>query len=82
MIAIVNVSNNASAFGVHEYELRINSKVITRFEHTREEGLAVCLQKASVAAEKAKWAEVLEVLKTLEYDSDSMLTHYFPKVKK
>ena len=79
MIAIVNVSNNDSAFGVHEYELRINLKVIARFEHVREEGLSVCLQKASEAAKKARWKEVGEMLKALDHSAE--LTEYIPDKK-
>jgi len=79
MIAIVNVSDSDSAFGVHEYELRINSKVIARFEHVREEGLEICLQKASEAARNAKWQEIAAVLKELENKAE--LTAHIP-VKK
>jgi hypothetical protein len=65
VIAIVNVSKNPSAFGVHQYELRINTRVIAKFEHVREEGLTVCLQKAAQAAECAKWEEAAEMIKLM-----------------
>ena len=68
MIAIVNVSEHDSPYGIHQYELRINSRVIAKFEHTREQGLAVCLQKAAEAAEKAKWKEVTEMIKQMNYE--------------
>lgn len=55
MIAIVNVSTHDDPCGVHEYEVRINREVITRFEHVREDGLAVCLRKAADAVEAAWW---------------------------
>lgn len=71
MIAIVNVSKNSSEFGVHEYELRINARVIAKFEHVREEGLAVCLQKAAKAAERAKWEEVAEMLKLMTLNDEA-----------
>lgn len=54
MIAIVNVSTHDDPCGVHEYEVRINREVITRFEHVREDGLAVCLRKAANAVEAAR----------------------------
>ena len=65
MIAIVNVSTHDDMFGVNEYELRINQRVIARFEHVRQEGLTVCLQKAAKAAEKAKWEEAARMLEAL-----------------
>lgn len=40
MIAIVNVSPEPFPVGWHEYELRVNTKVIATFKHKREEGLA------------------------------------------
>lgn len=62
MISIVNVSTHADLYGINEYELRINRQIIARFEHTRSEGLAACLQKAAAAAEKAKLDEVARYL--------------------
>lgn len=35
--------------GLQQYELRINNKHIAYFEHTFEDGLAVCLEKAALA---------------------------------
>lgn len=51
MIAIVNVGpvGKADAEGPHRYEVRINSRVITTFKHTRRDGLAWCLREASDA---------------------------------
>lgn len=66
MIEIVNVSASLKLFGVHEYELRINQRVIARFEHKREEGLAVCLQKAAAAAEKANWGKAAGMWEVLQ----------------
>jgi len=52
MIAIVNVGpHDSDPMGVRTYEVRINSKVITTFEHKRSEGLAACLQSAAKAVE-------------------------------
>ena len=50
MIAIINIDKNLRDSGEHEYELRINRKVIAKFTHNREDELWVCLLKASFAA--------------------------------
>lgn len=52
-IIIQNVGGDT--FGVCKYQLRINQQVIAEFEHSRPDGLTVCLKKAADAAEKAKW---------------------------
>jgi len=49
MIAIVNVDKNIRNTGPHEYELRINGRVITKFIHNREESLSECLMMAATA---------------------------------
>ena len=49
MIAIVNVGEIEDKRGVYEYEVRINTIVLTRFDHARKDGLAVCLRLASEA---------------------------------
>ena len=51
MVAIVNVSDNPDLTGVQEYEVRINSKVICKFTHVRENELAECLRKAADAVD-------------------------------
>lgn len=57
MIVIVNVAPGSSPFGEHEYEVRINEQLITRFLHKREEGLAVCLRRASEAVARDQWQQ-------------------------
>ena len=52
MIAIVNVSSYSRKTGWHEYEVRINQKIIAKFGHRREEDLAVCLRRAVDAVEQ------------------------------
>lgn len=52
MIAIVNVDKNIRNSGQHDYELRINKRVVARFTHNREEPLHECLLKAAIAAEE------------------------------
>ena len=54
MIAIVNVSPYSYPFGIHKYEVRINQKIITKFEHRREQGLGVCLRLAADAVDKMR----------------------------
>lgn len=73
MIAIVNVSENPSPFGVHDYELRINREVIAKFQHKREDGLTVCLQKAAAAAERAKWENAYAMFALLDEKLDAKL---------
>lgn len=58
MIAIVNVSKNVSPIGWQDYEVRINNRVITTFQHKREYGLAKCLELASKAVDKKNWEDV------------------------
>ena len=41
----------------HRYRLRINGEHIAWFDHRRDEGLAMCLLRASKAAERAKHAQ-------------------------
>lgn len=57
MIAIVNVGEIEDKRGVYEYEVRINTTVLTRFDHTRKDGLAVCLRLASEAVVRMKKEE-------------------------
>lgn len=60
-IIITNITDqavNPLPTGEHKYVLKINNKVICEFTHTREDGLAVCLEKASKAADKQMWLEV------------------------
>lgn len=64
-IIIQNVSEHPEPNGVHEYELRINRLLIARFEHRREESLAVCLRKAADAAERAEREKQKQMIDTL-----------------
>lgn len=52
MIAIQNISKRLSATGLQSYEIRINETVIATFRHRREEGLAVCLERAAKAVKE------------------------------
>lgn len=62
MIAIVNITPDPQPSGWHDYELRINTKVIAQFQHRREESLAVCLRRAADAAEKAEYELISALL--------------------
>jgi hypothetical protein len=57
-IIIQNIDKNLRATGEHDYVLRINQKRIAYFKHNREDGLAVCLEKAAAAARDPHRAEV------------------------
>lgn len=52
MIAIVNVTKGGIKPGLNDYELRINSQVIAKFQHVREDGLAKCLEIAAIAVKE------------------------------
>lgn len=54
MIEIINVDKNVRESGPHDYEIRINRKVITRFIHNREESLGMCLLRAGMAVLRVK----------------------------
>jgi hypothetical protein len=64
MIAIVNVSKGQLA-GVQDYEVRINSAVITTFKHRREDGLGQCLLEAAKAVERAKWSQAAQMFRDI-----------------
>ena len=61
MITIRNVSEGHKlkyGKGKQIYKIEINFKRITTFEHTFEDGLAVCLRKAAEAIERLKESEI------------------------
>jgi hypothetical protein len=62
MIAIINLGTNPKPHGTHEYVIRINHHEICKFKHRRENGLAVCLKKASEAVENMDIDRMLEDL--------------------
>jgi len=64
MIAIVNITPNPKPFGVHRYSVRINQEEIFQFDHKREDDLATCLSRASMAAERKKWEDIEKILLT------------------
>ena len=66
MIAIVNVSKECYPIGWHDYEVRINSNVIAKFKHKREDGLTKCLELAAQACEKEKWDNMRAVIEVLQ----------------
>ena len=51
MIAIVNIGphDDPDSGGLRNYEVRINDRVICKFQHYRRDGLAECLAIASEA---------------------------------
>jgi hypothetical protein len=66
MIAIINVSKGPlPVFGLQKYEVRINQKVITTFNHRREDGLGACLIAAAKAVEQAKWDQYAQIYKQI-----------------
>lgn len=64
-IIIQNVSEQYGK-GTQDYVLRINQKVIARFQHVYEDGLAECLRKAAKAAEDPFRQEVMDENQTIK----------------
>lgn len=71
MITIQNVSRNPQKTGLNTYEICITAEIepgkwarkpIATFEHRREEGMAVCLEKAGDAIRKMETAKLLALL--------------------
>jgi hypothetical protein len=65
MIAIVNVTERPAETGPHDYEVRINRQVITRFQHRREDGLAKCLRLAADAVDEAREKEFVRFVEAM-----------------
>lgn len=66
MIGIVNVTKEAQSTGPHRYALMINRDVLGYFIHNREDGLAVCLEKAAEAARKSERNEIVNMFIALD----------------
>lgn len=65
MLAIVNVTKDRYA-GIDDYEIRVNQKVIGRFQHTRSyNGAAQCLRDAADALDASGEDRNIELLKSL-----------------
>jgi hypothetical protein len=61
-MSIIIQNMKGDALGVCTYQLRINQRVIAEFEHSRPDGLAVCLKKAADAAEQDEWEGLQQVI--------------------
>lgn len=48
-IIISNISDTYSREGIQKYQVKLNRILLCEFEHLSEDGMAVCLQKASEA---------------------------------
>jgi hypothetical protein len=54
-VIITNISDRGTPNNAfHEYVVKINHEVITRFIHKRNEGLAECLRRAADAVDYAR----------------------------
>ena len=58
-IIIQNIGGDMN--GICNYELRINKKVVARFQHDRNDDLATCLCKAAGAADQQRKLQVIEM---------------------
>ena len=63
MIKIVNTKETRNE--ETRYHIKINDDYITGFWHKREDGLAICLLKASKAVEENKTEAYMKFLKLL-----------------
>ena len=66
-IIIQNISPLDAGEGINRYQLRINSQVITEFDHVRSDGLAACLLAASKAAQFAAVDELVRISQELGF---------------
>lgn len=66
MIAIINITDMDKPTGIQWYRLQINHKVILEFTHVREEGLAVCLEKAAMAVREQNLKEDRDMIGLLD----------------
>lgn len=68
MLAIVNVTKDTSQ-EIHDYEIRINKKVIGKFKHKRSfKGAAQCLRDAADALDADPYFEERLLIEAL-YDT-------------
>ena len=66
MLAIVNVTPEYKPEGVNQYEVRINRRVLARFEHERTpNGAAQCLRDAADAVENCPVDNQEEMMQAL-----------------
>jgi hypothetical protein len=54
---------NVTGRGVRDYELVIQKKSICKFKHKREDGLAVCLEKAAKAVRAQHEQDLLKIVR-------------------
>lgn len=59
MIAIINQSRKQGEYTI--YNLQINKDLICTFKHRRDDGLAVCLEKAAEAARRQEMLNILMI---------------------
>ncbi len=66
MIAIVNRGGDME--GVCEYTLQVNKEVLATFYHNRQDGLAVCLERAATAYKREMHKKLIELIQQKEAD--------------
>jgi len=68
-IIITNIGGNP--LGESVYEVKINDKLITRFTHWRQSGLANCLTTAAKAVERSNWITLHEMMTKIQTETKS-----------
>jgi len=54
---------NKTGRGVRDYEVVVQNKSICKFKHKREDGLAVCLEKAAKAVRDQHEQDLLKIVR-------------------
>ena len=69
MIKIINKGGGdpKDIMGTRWYEVWINDRFITSFQHKRSDGLGVCLNKASEAVDREGWEDFYKENNMFEY---------------
>jgi len=66
MIAIINITEGGIKEGINQYQVRINSRLFTQFEHDRSKGLEQCLLDAAQAVKKQNLLDMINLYEMLE----------------
>lgn len=62
MIAIINKGPVGKSRDRRKYNVQINNKLITTFQHNRSDGLAKCLELAAQAVRQQENAVLLDIV--------------------
>ena len=70
MLLIVNMSERLKPTGIHDYEVRMNTHVLAKFQHDRTpKGAPQCLRDAADAieiAQRTSWKEIAGAVEEMQ----------------